>query len=184
MRPRRRCRSRPCGSAHLAAPESARRSDRRQQRPSRARACRAAARGSSPQPRWRRSSSTLPLTPRPSSISVCLGARDHVARRELHRVRRVALEEALAVRVEEVGALAAAPSVISTPVGDSVVGWNCIISMSLSATPMCERERHPVAGARVGVRRADVETARAAGGEDDRLRTDRLHPAVRAGPSR
>ncbi len=37
-----------------------------------------------------------------------LGARDDVARRELHGVRRVANEEALAVLVQEVGALAAA----------------------------------------------------------------------------
>jgi hypothetical protein len=27
------------------------------------------------------------------------------------------------------------PSVIRIPVGDSVVGWNCIISMSFSGTP-------------------------------------------------
>ena len=37
-----------------------------------------------------------------------LGARDHVAARELHRVRRVPLQEALALGVEQVGALAAA----------------------------------------------------------------------------
>jgi len=64
-----------------------------------------------------------------------LGARDDVARRELHRVGRVMLEEALALRVQQVRPLPAHPSVMRTPVGASVVGWNCIISMSLSGTP-------------------------------------------------
>ena len=74
--------------------------------------------------------------PRPSSISVC-SARETTSReRELHRVRRVALQEALALGVA--GGYAPSPrqpSVISTPLGDSVVGWNCMISMSFSGTP-------------------------------------------------
>ena len=46
-----------------------------------------------------------------------------------------------------------------------------------------QRHRHAVARARVGVRRADVEPARAAGGEDDRLRADRLQAAVQQVPA-
>ena len=71
---------------------------------------------------------------------------------------------------------------ISTPVGESVVGWNCIISMSFSGTPA--RSAIDIASPvqDVGVRRADVEPAGAAGGEDGRLRADRLQPAVQQVP--
>ena len=41
---------------------------------------------------------------------------------------------------------------------------------------------HPVPSARVGVRRADVEASRPTGREDDRLRADRLEPAVEEVP--
>ena len=65
-----------------------------------------------------------------------LGARDDVARGELHLVRRVLLHEALALGVVEVRALAAGA------LGDqearcpaSVVGWYWIISMSISGAP-------------------------------------------------
>ena len=54
--------------------------------------------------------------------------------------------------------------------------------MSSSATPSAQRLRHPVAGAGVGVGRAGVEPARAAGGEDHRLRPDRGEPAVEQVP--
>jgi hypothetical protein len=37
-----------------------------------------------------------------------LGTRDHIAARELHRVRRVALEEAIALRVQQIGPFPAA----------------------------------------------------------------------------
>ena len=77
-----------------------------------------------------------------------LGARDDVARGELHRVGRIPHEEALAVLVQEVRPSPRQPSVMSTPVGASVVGWNCIISMSFSATPDSERKRHAVARCR------------------------------------
>src|SRR6185369_10257062 len=43
-------------------------------------------------------------------------------------------------------------------------------------------QRHPVAGTRVRVRRADVEPPRAAGREDDRLRTEGREPAVQEVP--
>ena len=45
-----------------------------------------------------------------------------------------------------------------------------------------ERHRHPVPGARVRVRRARVEPARAAGGEDHGLGADRLQSAVQQVP--
>ena len=45
-----------------------------------------------------------------------------------------------------------------------------------------QRLRHPVAGAGVGVGRAGVEPARAAGGEDHRLRPDRGQAAVEQVP--
>ena len=65
-----------------------------------------------------------------------LGARDDVARGELHRVRRVVHEEALGLSLfSRYAPSPRQPSVMSTPVGASVVGWNCIISMSFSATP-------------------------------------------------
>ena len=54
--------------------------------------------------------------------------------------------------------------------------------MSLSATPRAERHRHPVARARVGVRRPGVEPARAAGREDHRLRPDRGEAAAHEVP--
>ena len=98
-----------------------------------------------------------------------LGARDHVARGELHRLRRIVLAgSARRSALSRNAPSPRQPSVISTPVGASVVGWNCIISMSFSGTPDAERHRHPVAGARVRVRGADVQPARPAGGEDRR----------------
>ena len=45
-----------------------------------------------------------------------------------------------------------------------------------------QRQGHPVAGARVRVRRPAVQPARAAGGEDDGLRADRLQAAVQEIP--
>ena len=54
--------------------------------------------------------------------------------------------------------------------------------MSSSATPSAQRLRHPVAGAGVGVGRAGVEPARAAGGQDHRLRADRGQAAVEQVP--
>ena len=44
-------------------------------------------------------------------------------------------------------------------------------------------QRHPVARAGVGVRRPDVEPARASRGEDDRLRADRLQAAAEQVPA-
>ena len=50
--------------------------------------------------------------------------------------------------------------------------------MSFERHADAERHRHPVAGAGVRVRRADVEPAGAAGAEDHGLRADRLQAAV------
>ena len=67
-----------------------RRSGRRPRRSSRARASPAAASRIFSAPRWRRSRKTEPLTPRPCVDLGLLGARDDVARGELHRLGRVA----------------------------------------------------------------------------------------------
>ena len=112
-----------------------------------------------------------------------LGARDDVAARELHRVRRVALQEALALGVQEVRALAAAA------LGDQHAGRREGRRVELHHLHIlerhadAERQRHPVAGAGVGVRRPGVEPAGAAGGEDHRLRADRLQPSVEEVPA-
>ena len=50
--------------------------------------------------------------------------------------------------------------------------------MSLSGDADAQRERHPVARARIGVRGTDVQPSRTARREDDRLRADRLQTAV------
>src|SRR5947199_392649 len=81
------------------------------------------------------SSMTLPSTPRPSSISVC-SAREITSRLAssialgAYRFRKRSPSE-----LTRYAPSPRVPSVISTPVGDSVVGWNCIISMSSRATP-------------------------------------------------
>ena len=111
-----------------------------------------------------------------------LGAGDHVAARELHRVRRVVLEEAVALGVEQVRALAAAA------LGDQDAGRGERRGMELHHLHVLQRhadpqrQGHPVARARVGIRRPAVQPARAAGGEDDGLRADRLQAAVQEIP--
>ena len=103
---------------------------------------------------------------------------DHVAARELHRVRRVALEKPLALGVEKVGAFAAAA------LGDQDPGRREGRRVELHHLHVLQRytdpqgHGHRVAGAGIGVRRAHVEPARAAGREDHGLRADRLQPAV------
>jgi hypothetical protein len=112
-----------------------------------------------------------------------LGARDDVARGELHRVRRVPLEEALAVLVEEIGALAAAA------LGDQHARRRQRRRVELHHLHVLERQAnaqrhgHPVARAGVGVRRPDVQPARPAGREDHSLGPDRLQPAVEEVPA-
>ena len=111
-----------------------------------------------------------------------LGARDDVSARQLHRVRRVVLEEALALGVDQVRALAAAA------LGDQDsrrrerrrVELHHLHVLQRHAD--AERESHAVARAGIRVRRPLVEPARAAGGEDHRLRADRLQPAVQQVP--
>ena len=128
------------------------------------------------------SSRTLPFDAAALVDLGLLGARDDVARRELHRVRRVALEEAVAFRVEQVRALAA------RALGDQDARRRERRRVELHHLHVLERDaepqrlRHPVAGAGVGVGRAGVEPARAAGGEDHGLRADRRQPAVEQVP--
>ena len=111
-----------------------------------------------------------------------LRARDDVAARELHRVRCVALEEPVALGVEEVRTLAA------TALGDENARRRKGRRMELHHLHVLERDarlkrhRHPVSGAGVGVRGARVEPARAAGGEDHSLGADRLQAAVQQVP--
>ena len=113
-----------------------------------------------------------------------LRARDHVARGELHRLRRIALQEPLAVGVEQERALAAAA------LGDQHAGRRERRRVELHHLHVLERHaraqrhRHPVAGARVRVRGADVEPARPARGEDHRLRRERRRARRAAGPTR
>ncbi len=86
-------------------------------------------------PRWVRSSSTQPSAPRPSSIS-------------FHSARATTSREASSIAFGAASAMKRSPSllrryppsprqpsVISTPFDFSVVGWNCMNSMSLSGTP-------------------------------------------------
>ena len=107
-----------------------------------------------------------------------LGAGDDVARGELHLVRRVALHEALALGVEQVGALAAGA------LGDQEalarqrrrVVLDHLHVHQLRPDPVGHRD--PVAGAdqRVGGRLPDLAVA--AAGEDHRLGLEELHRAV------
>src|SRR5438270_3565455 len=112
-----------------------------------------------------------------------LGARDHVTRRQLHGVRRIPLEEALAVFVQKIRALAAAA------LGDEDARrrQRCRVELHhlhvLQRQAGAQRHRHPVARAGVGVRRPGVEPPRAAGRKDHGLRPDRLQAAVEKVPA-
>jgi hypothetical protein len=112
-----------------------------------------------------------------------LRARDDVAACELHRVRRVPLEEALAAGVEEIGAFAAAALSDEDARGRERRRVELHHLHVLERDADAECHRHPVAGAGVRVRRPRVEAARSAGGEDDRLRADRLQTAVEKVPA-
>ena len=112
---------------------------------------------------------------------LCAG--DDVAARQLHRVGRIVLQEPLALRVQQVGALAA------TALGDEHarrregrrVELHHLHVLQRHAHP--ERQRHAVAGAGVGVRRPRVEPSGAPSAEDDRLRADELQPTVEQVPA-
>jgi hypothetical protein len=111
-----------------------------------------------------------------------LRAGDDVSARELHRVRRVVLEEALPFGVQEIRTLAA------RPLGDQDPGRRERRRVELHHLHVLERNAclqghgHSVARARIGVRRARVEPAGSAGREDDGLRADRLQAAVQKIP--
>ena len=112
-----------------------------------------------------------------------LRARDDVAASQLHRVGRVVLQEALALRVEEIGALA------SAALGDEHARRRERRRVELhhlhvlQGHAQAQRHRHPVPGAGVGVRGARVEPSGAARAEDHRLRADELEPAVQEVPA-
>ena len=106
-----------------------------------------------------------------------LGAADDVARGELHLVRRVALHEALALGVQEVGALAA------RALGDQEALARERGRVVLDHLHVHERRtdpvghRDPVAGADERVRGRAPDLAVAAGREDHVLRLEELHRA-------
>ncbi len=112
-----------------------------------------------------------------------LGARDDVARRQLERIRGVALHEPLAVLVDEVATLAAAP------LGDEDPGRVHRRRVELHELHVLqrqagvERHRHPVARARVRVRRRAVEPPHAARRQDRRCSGDHLHAPVEEVPA-
>ena len=112
-----------------------------------------------------------------------LRARDDVAARELHRVGRVVLEEAVAVRVEQVRALPAAALRDEHARGRERRRVELHHLHVLERHAEAERHRHPVAGAGVGVRRAGVEPARPTRREDHGLRADRAQAAVQEIPA-
>jgi len=112
-----------------------------------------------------------------------LGTGDDVARRQLERVRRIPLHEALAVLVEQEPTLAAAA------LGDEDAGREERRRVELhelhvlERQPRVQRHRRAVARARVRVRRRAVLTPGAARREDDRLAADRLEAAVQQIPA-
>ena len=125
----------------------------------------------------------MPSTPRPSSISVC-SAREITSRLASSiAFGAYRFEKALAHRVEQVRALAA------TALGDEHARRRQRRRVELHHLHVLQRYAdvqrlsHPVAGARVRVRRPDVEPARPARREDRRLRADRLEAAVEQVPA-
>ena len=107
-----------------------------------------------------------------------LGARDHVAARQLHLVGRVLLHEALALGVVEVGALAAGTLGDEEPEARQRgrVVLDHLHVHQRSADPV--RHGDPVPGADQGIRGGVVDLAVAAGGEDHGLGGEQLHRAV------
>ena len=121
--------------------------------------------------------------PRPCVDLGLLRARDDVARGELERVRRVLLHEALAVRVDEERAFAAAA------LGDEHARRVERRRVELhelhvlQRQPRVQRHRRAVAGAGVGVRRRAVLPPGAARRHHDGLAAERLQPAVQEIPA-
>ena len=101
-----------------------------------------------------------------------------VARRELHRVRRVPDEKALGVLVQKVRALSPATLGDEDARGRERRGMELHHLHVLQRNPHPERHRHPVAGAGVRVGRTRVEPSGASCGDDDRLGADGLEAAV------
>ncbi len=98
-----------------------------------------------------------------------LGPRHHVARRQLHLARRVALHEPLAAGVLQVPALTAAGFRHQDAVRDQARRVELQELHVLEREASAVRHRHPVARHRFRVRREAVEAAPAAGGDEECL---------------
>src|SRR5205814_4310575 len=111
-----------------------------------------------------------------------LGPGDDVARGELHRIRRIALEEAVTFGVEQVRPFPARAlrdqHARRRERGRVELHHLHVLQRHADA----QREGHPVARAGVRVRRADVEAAGAARGGGAGVRADWLSAAGPAGP--
>ena len=108
-------------------------------------------------------------------------ARDHVARAELGLLADAVVvldEEALALRVLQVAALAARGLGDQDAGAGQPVGWYWTNSMSFSGDARAIGERHAVAGLDGAVRREREDLAGAAGGEDHRAAEDHPHDAL------
>ena len=117
-------------------------------------------------------------TPRPSRISMVIGAADHIARGQVLGIGRIALHEALAQGVGQVAALAA------RPFGDQAAGAVDAGRMELHELHVLQRQagaQHhaaAIAGAGVGRGAGEIGAAVAAGGEDGHLRAEAMQLAV------
>ena len=107
-----------------------------------------------------------------------LGTGDDVARREILRGRGVAHHEALALRVAQDAALAAAALGDQDPAREHRRRVELHELDVLQRQAGAQRHRHAVAGAGIGVRRRAVEPADAACREQDGLAAERLQAAV------
>ena len=107
-----------------------------------------------------------------------LGARDHVARGQLHLVGRVLLHEALALGVVEMGALAA--GALGDQESQARQRGGVVLDHLHVHQRGADAVRHgdPVPGADQGVRGGVVDLAVAAGGQDHGLGGEQLHRAV------
>src|SRR6185312_11549844 len=127
--------------------------------------------------RWRKMWSFFLPTPRPSRISMVM-ARHHVARRQVLRRWRIALHEALAVRIDQIATFTA------RALGDEATRAVDAGRMKLDELHVLQRQpgaqRHGAAVAGAGMRRGAgrVGAAISAGGEDRGLGAEAMQRAV------
>src|SRR5438270_13027387 len=104
--------------------------------------------------------------------------RDYVARGEVFRGRRVALHEALALRIDQI------PSLPARSLGDEAAGTVDAGRMELNEfhvlqrQPGTERHRAAIAGLGVGTGAGMIDPAVAAGGENRGLSAEAMQSAV------